>query len=1069
MSKNLRGFASGSSVKIDLLDIDANSVTATTGTFTDIIATNYSINNVILSNLIVSGVVRFTGITSSTPDIFDEFEILIRDPASGTIYKFPTLVFNTGAGVLKTPTLIANIVTVADLFVTGTLNLTGSMPSLTVTGQTDLGTGLSIQSMASVGTNAIHALVLWDSTTVNICQDILKLYYDSTNITLYSPNISVMGQTDTDTLSIQSLTPVASGLNIAYGITLWNSTTTDLSHDITKLYYNKANETLYSPNISVTNFNIIPVTRNDNQNYPVIFYDDNDEKLAIDGSTTNTITYNPFSNRLTCIEIKATSELRSEDRLRVGGSVVFENLDIVLSNKLYSIVLSENVGGDVAGDSSKLYYDTADDTLYSPNVNISTTLTVNCPNTSQVHNNRLAFIEAFDDGVNPIDYSKGVLSKSGDLYFNQANQTLFAENMRVGGNFNCNGQAFFGANCTIESSHDLKFLELDATATGEKGIIFSQNIGRIIFRRSSTLEPVMQIVNEVARTITGSYQIELSTDNIELNCRTSGFIRNRVNNVVKTTLSNSSFTVDTDLIVTCPPTTEVRNNRIPFVEYKAGATDQTTGILSSSGSLFYNHSSETLVGDRIYGETLVYSPRLRVIDSASALPHGEFTLNATDGVQLIHPTGFAIKVNSVKQLQVETTDTTISNDLKCESDLTVDGVCDFQNATATALTTTALTTTALTVTSGAGSNGNCTLTIVSDTDNLVETACPQINMKKDGNRCGYFIKGGTDADSSATSTENNLIFNIADTTATPNAFYFQEDTTELLKIATGGSELSTDLNIVGDLDAQSTTVRGIQVTTSSIIFDDVAYSGINGQLPLLFWDNRSNGDNRLRQRDTDLTYNAGQQRLTTTNAEVTGVLTYGGLPLNYVQSVEGGANGFVCESNMWGKGASDKMIVFSSVAANYEMRSFGADLTAWDKSAFSLFSLSNVAYQGLWRWSITIDIQYNTGNTNARLNPKFYVERTRVSGPITKVEKVFGSLGQGRGMYFRGGNRARNVTICGQGVVDCLSVDTYKIKTQCNLGQNVGFNNNTTAFEEKGYTIEWQYLGPSTSVYSRVW
>ena len=124
MSKNLRGL-SGSSVTINLLDIDANSVTATTGTFTDIIATNYSINNVSISNLIVSGVVRLTGIVDAPVTLLPEYEILFKDPYNNLVYKFSSLVFNTTSGTLKSPDIITATMTVGDITLTGILDFAG--------------------------------------------------------------------------------------------------------------------------------------------------------------------------------------------------------------------------------------------------------------------------------------------------------------------------------------------------------------------------------------------------------------------------------------------------------------------------------------------------------------------------------------------------------------------------------------------------------------------------------------------------------------------------------------------------------------------------------------------------------------------------------------------------------------------------------------------------------------------------------------------------------------------------------------------------------------------------------
>jgi hypothetical protein len=361
-------------------------VTATTGTFTDIIATNYSINNVSISNLIVSGVVRLTGIVDAPVTLLPEYEILLKDPYNNLVYKFSSLVFNTTSGTLRCPDIITALMTVGDIYVTGNLTLLGSMPALQVMGQTDLGTGLSIQSLASVASNSVHPLVVWNSTTKNISQDNTKLYYD----------------TSTDTL--------------------------------------------YSPNISVTNFNIVPVTRSNNVEYPVVFFDDNTDNLAVD-SVASAFRYNPSTNRLTLRECKvdgkvicdqlvitqeivpgvdsqvklfiedgfnfkiedttniegfyffggvtewmriAVGETRISTDVEISGNTTLENsltvetgtflgsslhvdaLDPVVGNISYAVLLWDITGGAgnraVTYDFTNFYYDTTSDTLFVPNI-----------------------------------------------------------------------------------------------------------------------------------------------------------------------------------------------------------------------------------------------------------------------------------------------------------------------------------------------------------------------------------------------------------------------------------------------------------------------------------------------------------------------------------------------------------------------------------------------------------------------------------------------------------------------------------------------------------------------------
>ena len=97
----------------------------------------------------------------------------------------------------------------------------------------------------------------------------------------------------------------------------------------------------------------------------------------------------------------------------------------------------------------------------------------------------------------------------------------------------------------------LLFTEHDVTKSGDKGITQWANVGRLSGRRPSALDPVLELVNETARTnAEGNYQIQLTTQNINISTPASGFIYNRINNVAKTSLNNANFTASTAMEVT---------------------------------------------------------------------------------------------------------------------------------------------------------------------------------------------------------------------------------------------------------------------------------------------------------------------------------------------------------------------------------------------------------------------------------------------------------------------------------------------------------------------------------------
>jgi hypothetical protein len=554
MSKNLRGL-SGSNVTINLLDIDANSVTATTGTFTDIIATNYSINNVSISNLIVSGVVRLTGIENAPVTLLPEYEILFKDPYNNLVYKFSSLVFNTTAGTLKSPGIITALMTVGDIYVTGNLTLEGSMPALQVTGQADLGTGLSIQALASVASNSVHPLVVWNSTTKNISQDNTKLYYD----------------TSTDTL--------------------------------------------YSPNISVTNFNIVPVTRSDNIEYPVVFFDDNTDNIATDSDST-AFRYNPSTNRLTLRECK------------VDGKVICDQLAIT----------KEFVPG--AESQVKLFIEDGFNFKIEDTTNIE----------------GFYFLSGLTEWMR---IAVGETRISTDVEI--SGNTTLENNLTVEGNITCENITTTG-NTSIRALNNTTALasRIPFINGGESGILVSR--GNFNYNTSTqtlnvgTINTIQDITIGDDLSVVGSTSLGDATVTGDFIC-------------------NGTATFGDDMQVTCPITTETDNNRIAFIEAKEinGTTNYGQGILSR-GSLYFNNSNQTLFCQNLLGQVLVYCPKLRVTPPSAEFAAGEFTVDGNNGLTAQHATSFCVKVNGNKQVQIETANTTFFNPLQCDDVLTLNSV-----------------------------------------------------------------------------------------------------------------------------------------------------------------------------------------------------------------------------------------------------------------------------------------------------------------------------------------------------------------------------------------------------------
>ena len=95
----------------------------------------------------------------------------------------------------------------------------------------------------------------------------------------------------------------------------------------------------------------------------------------------------------------------------------------------------------------------------------------------------------------------------------------------------------------------------------------------------------------------------------------------------------------------------------------------------------------------------------------------------------------------------------------------------------------------LTVSSGAGTNGDSTIVIESDTDNTNESANPLILMKQDGGNVIYTHGLGTAADRiGGSGVENNILYKMVDNTGTNNTnFSFEHNDNSLLLIQSNGS------------------------------------------------------------------------------------------------------------------------------------------------------------------------------------------------------------------------------------------------------------------------------------------
>jgi hypothetical protein len=243
--------------------------------------------------------------------------------------------------------------------------------------------------------------------------------------------------------------------------------------------------------------------------------------------------------------------------------------------------------------------------------------------------------------------------------------------------------------------------------------------------------------------------------------------------------------------------TTAANNKIAFIQ---GGTD--TGLLKTSTNLYFNPSSTGKLTTGTFDGDVTGDVTGNVSGASNV---GTVNMTATGTCNIKVPNNTASSDNKIPFIGGGGTQGNILSNAGFN-----------YNPSSGILSTPNLTADAITISSSAGANGNATLLIESDTDNTVENASPQVHLKKDGGACQCFIKGSNETESSSSSAENNLIFEIDDATGTQNAFYFYDNTTEILKISTSDGITG---NLVGNVTGNVTS--GITANTTNLTADSV--------------------------------------------------------------------------------------------------------------------------------------------------------------------------------------------------------------------------------------------------------
>ena len=201
-------------------------------------------------------------------------------------------------------------------------------------------------------------------------------------------DLSVSGRTDLgNVVSINSLNSVVS--NTTYPLLTWDNTSSGsrtIRVDTSNLYYDTTNNTLYAPNISGS-FNITASTRSNDQAYPVSFHDTGTNQICIDSASTN-ITWNPSQNVLDVRNIDVAVDLTVNNDATITGDTTITAVNSTVSNN-NRIPFIEGGGATGRLCESNLYYNPNNQTLVSANITTtsainSPTVTVTGTNNGQL-------------------------------------------------------------------------------------------------------------------------------------------------------------------------------------------------------------------------------------------------------------------------------------------------------------------------------------------------------------------------------------------------------------------------------------------------------------------------------------------------------------------------------------------------------------------------------------------------------------------------------------------------------------------------------------------------------------
>lgn len=142
---------------------------------------------------------------------------------------------------------------------------------------------------------------------------------------------------------------------------------------------------------------------------------------------------------------------------------------------------------------------------------------------------------------------------------------------------------------------------------------------------------------------------------------------------------NANTILQGDTTITAITNTNVENCRIPFIE----GNGSVTGRLCNQGNFYYNPGNTTLVSENILGVSQVATPQ--VVIQGTVATTAQINIDPTYGLFFNHPDGYVFRMSGVWKVRIGTNDTTVYNNLQCQTNLSVDGDISKDTATLSAV------------------------------------------------------------------------------------------------------------------------------------------------------------------------------------------------------------------------------------------------------------------------------------------------------------------------------------------------------------------------------------------------